>query len=295
MNTPKPKHIYIDPDTSLTTGDSAEKKLAQSNDKSFLEKGVGVVEVSEERWRLAQKAEKTYWMIKGLRTRDDRNYHHSSAFKGYQALKGRTFENALELGCGPFTNLRVMGNNCDIKQASLLDPLIESYLEHPYCSYTRESLRLAPRSYWGRKVHKLKPSWYYQWQEATGRVIPIKNFFALPIEAFSCADTYDLIVLLNVLEHCLSAKTVFDKILESTRPGSVFIFQDRLYHYEYIAQSMDYIYDAAHPLKVDKRVIENFLLENFKPLLHETQLEKDDFLLADQGTTEMLYFIGERK
>jgi SAM-dependent methyltransferase len=295
MDKIKQPFVFIDPETSISKGDVAEKLLAEINDKVFLKQGSGVVEVTEDRWRLAQKAEHIYWMKKGLRIRDDRNFHHSRAFKKYAVLANAHFKNALELGCGPFTNLRVIAHHCTIEKCVLLDPLILSYLDHPYCAYTHTHLRLSPSSNLGRKLHKLKPSWHNKLQEWRGKTIAIDQVHAMPIEKFTPDRTFDLVVMLNVLEHCLSAEVIFEKILSCTHPGSLFIFQDRLYDYQHIQDSLECMYDAAHPLKVDKTVIHSFLLEKFKPLVNETNLEEDDFLLANNGKTEMFYFIGERK
>src|SRR5206468_351317 len=107
----------------------------------YLDPKDGVVRVPKQRWQQAQRYERETWMVANTAASDDRNSAHYGGFRGYEALRGRTFLRAIELGCGPFTNLRLIGRTCTIAQCSLLDPLIKDYLNHPHCTYNRQMLR----------------------------------------------------------------------------------------------------------------------------------------------------------
>src|SRR5580765_6007469 len=101
--------------------------------------------VSVERWREAQAWEKNHWVnTQQLRARyakniiwrllsaagmvpkyrgDDWNTWWKREFDDYNFLPGEV-ENALEAGCGPYTNVRLMLDRCRINHMVLSDPLI---------------------------------------------------------------------------------------------------------------------------------------------------------------------------
>ena len=51
-------------DTRTVTGEDARRRLAEVNDAQFLSPGQGVVRVTEERWRTAQRFERTGWIAR---------------------------------------------------------------------------------------------------------------------------------------------------------------------------------------------------------------------------------------
>src|SRR5262249_6222561 len=159
-----------------------------------------------------------HWMERGRNATNDRNDEHYVGFDKYQAIQGLSFEHAIELGCGPFTNLRLIGNVCRIKRCTLLDPLIDSYLAHPHCSFTRHFLFLQERE--GRSLpHRM-------WKRVTRRPmrylhsVAVAETIASPIEQMPTNHQYDLVAVINVLEHCFDAERVFAKILSVMRKGA---------------------------------------------------------------------------
>ena len=63
-----------------------------------------ITEVDVVRWEEAQRYEHRVWMGEsGLNAREDRNKAHERAFSNYAVIRGERFENAIEIGCGPFT------------------------------------------------------------------------------------------------------------------------------------------------------------------------------------------------
>ncbi len=133
--------IFVDKDAKMRRGPEAQRLLEQGSDSVYLSAGSGITRVPEERWKLAQAYEATTWMSEGAHATEDRNSAHRDNFDGYRALQGMRFEHAIELGCGPFTNLRWIAAACRIERCTLLDPLIARYRSHRHCRYAGGLLR----------------------------------------------------------------------------------------------------------------------------------------------------------
>jgi SAM-dependent methyltransferase len=301
------KYLHIDSDVRILTGDAAKRAREHKNDQEFLDPaGGGVLNVTEKRWITAQTAERKHWMELGIHSDDDRNKEHAAGFGGYRALAGKTFGSAIELGCGPFTNLRLIANHCRIDAYTLLDPLISDYLTHPSCAYTRfelfvdryrsqlvpARLRTAIRrrlpSTLLRRIRDNRNRW------GIGRAIPIKNLIAAPIEQMPTDCAHDLVVIINVIEHCYDVRQVFANILAVMPPGSVLVFHDKLYDHEHVEQQITTSYDAAHPLRIDQKVVRSFLDSNFESL-YTNVMPAPPILTGDKYSSGMLYIIGVRK
>jgi SAM-dependent methyltransferase len=274
-------HYHFTDETATTyQGDEARKRLAKVNDRIFLSDGKGIVEVSEDRWRTAQRFERHGWMEKWLGAKDDRNYTHMRGFDGYGLLKRRKFENAIELGCGPFTNTRLMGGLCSIKQVSLLDPLVEDYLALDNACYDRSRLRTDSR------VKRFANSGSGLFRRGVSKLcrvfpavqhgsIPIKEIFACPIEQMpNRPRAYDLVVLINVIEHCYNLPLLFEKVSSICKPGGLFVFHDHLYDHDLVAKMVDgHHYESGHPLMVDRKVVEQFCHSQFENLFERYDSE----------------------
>lgn len=285
--------LHIDENVNILTGAEAEQALQRENDQVFLSDGKGVTQVTLERWNMAQRAERRHWLEIGRGTADDRNHDHMSEFDGYSALAGKHITHAIELGCGPFTNLRLLGGVANIDRCTLLDPLIESYLTHNNVQYSREvlfvesGLRLPTAL--GRKVSRRVGRLLRQLNK--GRKIPVERMLSLPIETMPLDGVYDLTVLINVIEHCYDIEQVFSNILAVTQKHIV--FHDKYYLHDEVSKTIRDHFDAAHPLRVDRSVIDAFLHSSFTPLFHKTV--KKHFTLQELTLTwEEVYYIGER-
>ncbi|HEV7573163.1 MAG TPA: methyltransferase domain-containing protein [Thermoanaerobaculia bacterium] len=293
------KYLYVDETLRILTGSDAESALRTQSDAAFLDPRDGVVHVPKTRWQQAQRYERDTWMVANADTDDDRNSDHAAGFDGYAALAGRTFAHAIELGCGPFTNLRIIARRCTTQRCSLLDPLIEEYLKHPHCTYDRRALRTEQtavsvalrRNRPGRAVRRvlnaLMPG-------TLSRRVPIEELLPMPIEEMPARSGYDMVVMLNVLEHCYDARTIFKTIAGMLKPGGVFIFHDKLFAAKDVADDVATRFDAGHPLRVGGEMIESFLDQNFTPLFTRRGIVEDSFEEHDLSR-EGIYFIGERK
>lgn len=293
------QYIYIDPDVNIKTGDEARKALEHVNDDVHVTEGAGITQVPLERWRDAQHAERIHWMKLGLRNWNDRNDEHFDKFEQYTALQDRAFNRVLEVGCGPYTNLSIIGGVCKVASAYLLDPLINDYLAHPYCMYTSQRLILRrPRTPYfqaHRLLSRFAPSLHqrlFKQMIAVGDV-QVRGMMAIPAEELpSNLEHFDLIVAINVIEHCYDIHRVLAS-LAHLKPGGVLVFQDKYYDHEEVSRMVKSVYDAAHPLKVDRKVVDSFLKSNFRPIFEKVYRSGDrvnDFT----HSYEELYFIGEK-
>jgi len=268
------KYIYVDTEVNTLTGQQAKEALEKESDEKFLTEGRGIDRVPIDRWERAQAYERKTWLGKHLSARDDRNHDHLLHFEGYKVLRGLSFSHAIELGCGPFTNLRLIARSCRIERCTLLDPLVEEYLRHPNCSYDRKAL-FCHRSLLLRNFCK----------------IPIAQIIPSPIEEMSIQVQFDLLVIINVIEHCYDINRVFKKIISVMRKNAYIVFHDKYYDYAETARNAKRIYDAGHPLRVDRKVVGDFINTKFSTVFKKDRRVDYWFEGEDLGY-DAFYFIG---
>lgn len=291
------KHIHINSDVRILTDEAARQALELENDREFLTDTQGVVRVTEERWRRAQTTERRHWMHLGLGSDNDRNYEHFVSFGGYRVLHGRTFESAIELGCGPFTNLRLIADVCRVKRCTLLDPLAESYLTHPNRAYTESALFLENTRtpmLLRRVQRKLLRRFPRLRSLVRRRSLPVDRLLPLPIEQMPTVPAFDLLAIINVIEHCYDVEAVLEKIRAALKPGGVLVFHEPLYDHTVVSDLVTTVYDAAHPLQVDRSVLLAFLADYFMPL-YEHQSFHTNIFEGEDLSFKGIYFIGVRK
>ena len=253
--------LFVSTDRQIVFGPEAEDLLHHHSDVKYLTKD-GVVEIDRERWEEAQSYEWGTWMSEGgVNACDDRNMEHCERFNGYEVLKGRRLPRVIELGCGPFTNARlVLPKLAHCADVTLLDPLVDSYLGHPNCTYVSGELCGVP-----------------------------VTTVASSIEAFEVPKPYDLLILVNVLEHCFSVPRCFDVITSALRPGGVLVFAESMLRPEDLPRLVENWYDAGHPIRLSADYVATFLHGSFCTLFEEVYEG-----LYSQTHRMDLYFIGER-
>ena len=282
-------YLFIDKDHNVLTGDRAKAAIAEAPAAECVRDGHGTIAVSKERWETAQAYERNTWIKECRDAADDRNYDHCEMFERYRALKGMVFPRAIELGCGPFTNLRLISGQCRIKACTLLDPLIREYLDHPHCAYDRQFLRAESRLsfplcmsglFWreGRVLRTLR------------RRITVEAMLAMPIEEMPIGGRYDLVVLMNVLEHCYNIDKVFQQVAAMMGQGSILVFHDK-YLENGESGEAGHVYDAGHPLRPRRDAIDAFLGEHFRPLYRKVGRIRHVVEGVDLSH-DALYFVG---
>jgi len=292
------QYWYVDERHQILSGEEAKRHLERVSDSIFLTDSQGIVSIPHDRWLRAQTFERIGWMEKWRASIDDRNVGHYVDFDRYRTLSGLRFNHAIEIGCGPFTNLRLIGRVCRIRECTLLDPLIKDYLEHPHCAYDESALRCeVPRYLIGapnslavralRRVHRAL-------SVVGGGRIKIHSILDTPVEEARLPYRCDLIVIVNVLEHCYDVNLVFKSILELAAPGAILVYHDKCYdHRQVEAMVRGHYYEAGHPLMVDRMLIEAFLEKHFDPLFSRRAVKP----LSIPGFSEYegLFFIGRLK
>jgi SAM-dependent methyltransferase len=109
---------------------------------------------------------------------------------------------------------------------TLLDPLIEDYeREHPHCTYKG-------------------------WVMAGYPVQHVQS----AIENWTPEQSFDTLVMTNVLPHCFDAMAVFETVRRVLKPGGILVF-----HEDPRPLAPLDLYDVGHPLVVTDAIIQEFL------------------------------------
>jgi SAM-dependent methyltransferase len=279
MTPPASKQLFIDETVTVHQGQDAAQRLAAHNDLRFFEPGKGIARVDRARWEEAQRYERRTWMELNRGAVEDRNQVHAARFAGYEALAGRAFPRAIELGCGPFTNLRHVLEVANVGEVHLLDPLAKSYLDHPGCRYRGGYLSAEPR-FPGTRLR-------------TGRARSVK-LEPCSIEDYRPDGRFDLVVMVNVLEHCQDAEAVLARVDELLVPGGTFVFHDTFIVPDRLEEVMHALYDAGHPIRLDRRLVEGWLAPRFLPRWR-AEVRASEQAGELELPLELVYFIGDRR
>jgi SAM-dependent methyltransferase len=288
-------YLFIDKSQNIREGLIAKEFLESKNDLQYFSSGKGVFRVSYSRWKEAQDAECNQWLVNGITANDDRNIIHLKKFDNYSSISGLHFKNAIELGCGPFTNISLILNFLSVKEISLLDPLINEYLNHPNVCYDKNSLLVRqpePDSSINYQINRILKKIPFL-KKSYGKRHPVKNLFCTSIEDLDTKESFDLIVLINVLEHCYNAESVFAKISSLLNHEGILIFHDKYYKDQNVEETLPIYYDAAHPLKVEGRIIEDYLNNNFQTIYKLTELQDQTWHNIHEKR-DLVYFIGRK-
>jgi SAM-dependent methyltransferase len=217
--------------------------------------------VDRDRWLEAQQWERQHWVhTQTLRARyfknyiwrllrlagavpkyrgDDWNLWWKKQFDDYQFLP-KVIHNALELGCGPYTNVRLMLNRCRFEHLYLSDPLIRTYV-------------------------KFKLTFVADMYKRAECVLDDHPAEELPF----ASNYFDLVVMINVLDHVQNAAQCMDNLLRVIKPGGMLILGQDLTNEEDLIALRDDVGAAGHPIKLDHHWFAPFLEGQFSPVIHK--------------------------
>lgn len=222
--------IFVASPIDVYMDDAAAAKLALVNDSRFTT-SQGILKVDEARWKEAQKYERDTWLLYNLDAVSDRNELHAAGFNNYAALPQALGDYA-ELGCGPFTNSRLILPGHAVTSVTLVDPLVDEFRRiHPHCTYRDGMLDSHPVTTVASAIEEWKPE-----------------------------TKYNTVVMTNVLPHCYDAAAVFEKIRQILAPGGWLVFHECAREPAPLEH-----YDVGHPLIVTEPVINEFL-SGFEPV-----------------------------
>lgn len=212
--------IFVDENIRVLRGEDARRALADTNDAAYYDPGYGIPRVPMDRWRTAQVCESHHWFHYEARVADDRNFAHQRAFDDYSLLKHQQFAHAIEVGCGPFTNLRLIARVAHIRRCTLLDPCLERYLSHRNRYYDRSRLYTPPSRAWLPRVWRLAPNTMRAICPLVRWTVPVSSLISEDAESLALGEQADLVVMINVLEHCRDAGAALDAVRRSIRAGA---------------------------------------------------------------------------
>lgn len=216
--------IFVASPTDVHHFDEALSRLEHTNDTRF-ETEDGVLEVDNERWKVAQAYERFSWISHNRNLETDRNEYHAEQFNDYADLPD-DLGKVIELGCGPFTNLRLILVERKASSVHLVDPLAKDYqAEHPHCAYANDTLT-------GHKA-----------------IVVSK-----PIETWKTQLKFDTLVMINVLPHCRDAMAVLDFIRKHVKVGGLVVLAEFPREHPVALH-----YDAGHPLALKAHIVDAWL------------------------------------
>lgn len=219
-----------------------------------------IEKVSRERWQEAQQWERHHWVrTQQLRARygkntiwrllavaglvpkhrgDDWNVWWRAQFADYEFLPAEV-ENAIEVGCGPYTNVRLMLDRCTIRHLVLSDPLVRTYV-HFKLTFVAEMYRKADC------------------------ILDDHPLEALPF----APDYFDLAVMINVLDHVQDAEQCMRNLIKIIKPGGLLILGQDLTNEEDLKALQHDPGAPGHPIKLDHEWFEPYL-RGFEPVLRK--------------------------
>jgi SAM-dependent methyltransferase len=215
--------------------------------------------VSEEHWREAQAWEEAAWVnTQRMRARwgknliwkvlswlrlvpkyrgEDWNAWWRAKFDDYRFLPA-SVDNAIEVGCGPYTNIRQIMERCRPRRLVLSDPLIRTYI-HFKLAFVADYYRNAFATLDDHPIEEL----------------PFKDGF------------FDLVVMINVLDHVRDARLCMDRVVAATKPGGWLIIGQDLTSEEDLKVLKDDPGLVGHPIKLKAEWFDPWLDVGFEPAI----------------------------
>jgi SAM-dependent methyltransferase len=232
-----------------------------------------IVQVDPARWHLAQEHERQY-------QQHDHRLAHTAAFwfkqhfDDFRVLSSFAPENCLEVGCGKYTNTRVI-IPCLAAQPKKMffeDPLVLDYF------YLKKRFL---------KVFRFPAK------------SPLKRFIdkgaeysAAPLECLLWRDALmDLVICINVLDHVMDFSRCIAEIRRVVRSGGMIVLAQDLSNEQDFLNCPESWADIMHPIKIDDALLDSSL-EDFS-VVYKRILPREQGLnpKAHYGT---YFFIGKK-
>lgn len=200
--------------------------------------------VDRARWEEAQawerEAQINYIIGKG----DDFNDWWSEQFDDYRVLHGKQFNNVLEVGCGPHTNIKNILPLIKYQRIYLEDPLIQTYLSY-YLN----------KPFIGRVAGELaghKPNFVLQLLKSAASV----DFSSAPLESLPYDDdSMDLVVCINVLDHVQDFEKCMAEMKRVLSKDGLLVIGQDLSDKSDMERCPESYEDVGHPIKTDHYTI----------------------------------------
>lgn len=223
--------IWIGSPVDVRYQKDAETALVKINDAKYWDDETGIVTVDHDRWKKAQQFESEGWLTHWRDADSDRNDEHKRGFDNYTSVP-KNLGNVIEIGCGPFTQLKTIQQNRKITSVTLLDPLLERYHQLPNCTYKDGHFMGLPTTLICSPAEQLKP-----------------------------IGKFDTAICINVLEHVQDVPQILLALHQCLKPKGILIFGERVYD----GLNINDVYDIGHPIRVKIKIFHEWE-KQFKPL-----------------------------
>lgn len=218
-----------------------------------------IVDISQERWKTAQKFELEFAQ-NTIGSDDDWNLWWMKKYSNYSFLEGKEFQNVLEVGCGPHTNVRYILPKITVGKIWLEDPLIQYYITHylTQCPSTVDTIKSLIK----------KPSKKVNFcLEIFSNLSYSVDLSSAKLEDLPYKDgQMDLIVCINVLDHVNNYESCISEMSRLLKSGGILILGQDLTNAEDLVNCPETVSDIGHPIKVDHALIDNSLSRSFDTL-----------------------------
>lgn len=238
--------------------------------------------ITQERWSQAQKWELSLWEAterkRGWKSpvwkivrpfyglfglpggrRDDYNYWWQKQFDGYGFLAD-SIDHYIELGCGPYTNTRLILKGRSTRYVVCSDPLIRNYIKYRgtwlYNAYRKGHIQLDP--------HPAEETPYRD-------------------------ELFDVVVMINVLDHVRDPGRCLENATRITRKGGFFLIGQELTNKEDLSK---FPYDLGHPIRLDYEDLAPYLAA-FTPVCNKL-LSREEGRNPDAHYATLV-FAGKRR
>lgn len=222
-----------------------------------------ITKVDKSRWSKAQKSE-FHFAEDTHDTGDDWNGWWKKEFDNYKVLKGKSYKNVLETGCGPHTNLRLILPIIRAENLYLEDPLMRGYfsLESELEKAGKESKLL------GRiKQNKEKTTNHLHDIFKNEKYKVDLSASALEILPYKDA-MMDLVICINVLDHVEDVEKCMNEMYRVLKEGGVLVMGQDLSNEEDFRLCPESWEDTCHPIKVDEATMDSYV-KGYKRLFYK--------------------------
>jgi SAM-dependent methyltransferase len=225
-----------------------------------------IQKVDNNRWNQAQEFELKFAQMT-IESDDDWNQWWYEKFNRYTILNKRHFENILEVGCGPHTNIRYILPKITYDKIWLEDPLVQFYITYnmnksnSFFNYLKTKFKKGKINYLLKTFSELKVK--VDLSSSKLEDLPYKD------------HQMDIIVCINVLDHVSDYDQCMNEIFRVLKKDGILILGQDLSNEEDLIQCPESYSDIGHPIKVDHHLIEQTLDGKYTKLF-ETILSRQE-------------------
>lgn len=206
-----------------------------------------IQKVDTDRWKQAQEFELKFAQ-QAIGSDDDWNRWWYDKFERYDVLKNRHFNNVLEVGCGPHTNVRYILPEITFDKIWLEDPLIQYYITY---NLNR------PNSFINAVSKKLK-------RESINYLLKLISDLNIKVDLSSSKledlpykdRQMDLVICINVLDHVNDYEQCMQEISRVLNNTGLLVLGQDLSNQEDLTHCPESYADVGHPIKIDHPLLE---------------------------------------